>query len=88
MPDPQVTKQLERWTWGIIVALATIILTGGCAFLNSFYSQVQALEVSVIRQGEKLASLEAQSNTTEKRLQRIESKLDQLLERSGVRQHP
>jgi hypothetical protein len=76
----QTAKQLDRWVWAVVSAMALIIFTGGTTFLTIIHSQVQALESHVSRQGERLASLETQNTISEKRLERIEQKIDQLLE--------
>jgi len=75
-----VSKRMDAWIWTVISAMGTIILAGSTTFMTVVYSQVQSLEASVARQGAHLAGLEVQNNITDKRLERIEIKIDKLLE--------
>lgn len=64
----------------LIGALTTVAFTGGSAWLSHIENEVDKLSISNIAQVAQVARLEANFSLTEKRLDRIEQKLDLLLE--------
>jgi len=62
--------------------MGTIIFAGLCAWMAMVQNSVAALQVAVAERTASINVLEAKSVSAEKRLERMEQKLDLLLERS------
>ena len=77
---PSLGTEIHKWNWAIIVALASIVLTLSGGVLSFYYTHMISLDAIVQRQGERLAVLEVEMANNDKRLQRIEDKLDRLLQ--------
>lgn len=65
----------------IIGGLTTIAFAGGSAWLNHIEAQVDKLSETNLVQSQQVAELRAQTVLNEKRLDRIEQKLDVLIQR-------
>jgi hypothetical protein len=76
-PRPMVNGN-GKMTWWIIGLLSTIVIGGGSSWVGSVYTQIR-------HHGERIAVLEAQIQDSRQQLQRINHKLDQLLERQAQR---
>ena len=71
---------MDRWNWAIIVTMASLLIAISGAILNSFNTHVTTLEATVQQHGERIAVIESEVRTTNNRLQRIEDKLDKILD--------
>jgi len=86
MPDEirEVKREWSHWQWTLIGFLCTLLLAISGAILSTYQTRLTTLEVLVHTQGERTAVIEAkfesQSAQVDKRLQRIEDKLDKVLE--------
>jgi len=68
-------------TWWIIGVLSTILLSAGTAWLHAVQTGEDALQSLQRNQAERIAVLEHEISEVHDRLQRIEQKLDRVLNR-------
>ena len=66
--------------WWVMVSLAGIVTVGGAGWMTNIHGEVKGLGAAVSEQIGKLATNEANYIMLDKRLTRIEDKLDRALE--------
>ena len=69
----------KKLIWWLMTTFCAVLLTGGGFFANAMYGKVDSIEKITSIRGERLSALEANYNTIQSRLTRIEDKLDKLL---------
>jgi hypothetical protein len=73
----ELTNDTFRWLVGGLLGLLTAI---GSFFVKSISARLDAVEVDLSRRNERISVLEAHFESVDRRLDRIDQKLDILLE--------
>lgn len=74
---------MNEWALWALGFLGGLLGIGGAAWLTSLHSQLGTLNTATGNNAERIAALEAVAESDHQRLERIEGKLDRLLERVG-----